>query len=118
MLGPVERDGISAVFHFLFRAIGMLVLALALIAAVLDLTRSIAASALVMTPAGAMWGSFSPGSLDALADAARTYIHPYVWEPVLTSILSLPAFLLLWLIAMVLLWMGQKRQDRYGRFAR
>ena len=50
-------------FKALFRLAGLLVLALALISAVLDIARSIADSALVITPLGKDWLGLSESSL-------------------------------------------------------
>ena len=44
-------------FRFLFRLLASLALAVAVIMAVLDVTRTIAASHLVLTPLGASWVS-------------------------------------------------------------
>ena len=105
-------------FQFLFRAAGMFVLALALITAILDPTRSIAASAVVVKPFGAVWGSVLPASLEASRVAVQTYVHPFVWNPLISTLLALPSWLLLWCVAMILLWIGQRRSNPYGRFAR
>jgi len=104
-------------FHFLFRAIGMIVLALAVVTAVLDLTRSIAVSSFVLTPFAVMWEGLSATSLQNAQLAVETYLHPYIWNPMITTFLQLPSWLILWLLAMLLLWLGQKRQSPYGRFA-
>ena len=104
-------------FHFLFRAIGMVVLAAALVAAVLDLTRSIAASKLFVTPFGTIWQSFAPGSFEATREKIVGFTHPVVWDPLLVTFLSLPGWLVLWLLAMILLYIGQKKESPYRRFA-
>lgn len=104
-------------FQFLFRAVGLIVLALALVAAILDLTRSIAASAIILTPVSASWQSVSARTMAAAEEQARSYLGGYLWDPVLLWVLSVPTWLLLWLVAMVLLWVGQRRGNPYGRFA-
>jgi hypothetical protein len=105
------------VFHFIFRAIGMVILALALVTAVLDLTRSIAASGVVMTSFAAAWESMSPTSFKSASAAIQSWTHPLVWDPMIVFVLGLPSWLVLWLIAMIFLWLGQKRRNPYGRFA-
>jgi len=104
-------------FHFLFRALGMIVLAFAVITAVLDLTRSIAASSLVMTPFWQLWSGVSASSFNNVQAVVEANLHPVVWDPVMTTLLALPGWALLWLIAMIFLWLGQKRENPYGRFA-
>ena len=104
-------------FHFLFRVIGLFALAFALVLAVLDITRSITASAIILTPLGESWASFNPQSLAASKEAVESWVHPILWDPVLLFLLQLPSWLMFWVIAMVLLWLGQKRDNPYGRFA-
>lgn len=104
-------------FQFIFRAVGFVVLALALVVAVLDLTRSIASSSMVITPFSSLWQSFSPASLETSRVAVESYVHPILWDPIITFALELPSWLLLWTIAMICLWIGQKRKNPYGRFA-
>lgn len=103
-------------FHFLFRSLGMIILASALIAAVLDITRSVAASSVVITPAAVSWASLSKASLEGVKATVESYAA-WVWEPVLVTILQLPTWLLLCFLALILLWIGQKREDPFGRFA-
>ncbi len=104
-------------FNFLFKAAGTVVLALALVAAVLDVTRSIAASSVVITPFGSAWASLSPSTLESARASVVEMVHPFVWNPVIVFFLALPAWLLLFTIALIFLWIGQKRENPYGRFA-
>ncbi len=103
-------------FQFLFRIIGVFALALAVVMAVLDITRSITASALVMTPLGASWRAVNPQTLDSLKESAER-VSPILWSPVATSVLALPGWLVFWSLAMILLWLGMRRSNPYGRFA-
>ena len=95
----------------------MIVLAAALVAAVLDLTRSIAASKLFITSFGTIWQSFAPGSFQSMQEKVVAYTHPVLWDPTLLTFLSLPGWLVLWLFAMILLYIGQKKENPYRRFA-
>ncbi len=104
-------------FHFLFRVIGLFVLAFALILAVLDITRSITASAIILTPLYEAWTSVSPQSLQSAQEAVESWVHPILWDPIVLFLLKLPSWLVFWISAMVLLWFGQKRETPYGRFA-
>ena len=104
-------------FHFLFKILGLFILALAVVLAVLDITRSITASDIVLTPLGSSWAAISPQSLLQSRDLVQEWTHPYLWDPVLTFVLQLPSWLVFWLLAMVLLKLGQKRENPYGRFA-
>lgn len=104
-------------FSFLFRAIGYVTLALALVLAVLDITRSITAGAPVLTSIGQSWSSISPATLLQARETVTTMLPPFVWDPVINAVLTLPSWLLFWLVAMFLLWIGQRRDNPYGRFA-
>ncbi len=104
-------------FHFVFRTIGLLVLALALVLAVLDITRSITASSMILTPLGTSWAAINPQSLESSKQAVETLIHPFLWDPVIMFALKLPSWLVFCFLALVLMWLGQKREDPFGRFA-
>lgn len=104
-------------FQLLFRMLGFFVLALALVLAILDITRSITAEAIIMTSLASSWISINPETLASSRDAVVTLVHPLLWDPVLTNILALPSWLILWFLSMILLWLGQRREARYGRFA-
>jgi len=104
-------------FQFIFRIAGLFTLALAVVMAMLDITRSITASAFVLTPLGVSWNSVNPQTLAALKTSANS-VSPFLWNPIATFVLSLPGWLVFWLLAMVLLWLGMRRGNPYGRFAR
>ncbi|MEP1208553.1 MAG: hypothetical protein ABJM29_19305 [Rhizobiaceae bacterium] len=104
-------------FHFLFKIVGLFVLALAVVLAVLDITRSITASDIILTPLASTWATISPQSLVAGRDLVQTWTHPYLWDPVMTFVLQLPSWLVFWLLAMIFLKLGQRRRNPYGRFA-
>ncbi len=104
-------------FGLLFRIIGFCVLALALVLAVLDVTRSITAGTLVLTSLAQWWAVISPETLLSGQQTLSETIHPFLWDPVIVTLLQLPSWLICWVISMLLLWMGQKREARYGRFA-
>ncbi len=104
-------------FHFLFRVIGLFVLALALVLAVLDITRSITASTLILTSLLESWEVISPSSLLTSKEVVETFTFPFVWDPIIVFVLKLPSWLVLWFVAMILLKLGQKRESPYGRFA-
>lgn len=104
-------------FHFLFKIVGLFVLAMAVVLAVLDITRSITASEIILTPLAGSWAAVSPETLLSTQELVQTWTHPYLWDPVLIFMLQLPSWLVFWLLAMVLLKLGQRRENPYGRFA-
>jgi len=105
-------------FSFVFKIVGLTVLALALVLAVLDVTRSITASEIVLTPLAQTWSTISPTSLEGARQFIAGLGLPWLWDPVLLTVMRLPSWLLFWFIAMLLMWSGQRRDNPYGRFAR
>ncbi|MBZ0161317.1 MAG: hypothetical protein K8H74_01245 [Notoacmeibacter sp.] len=78
--------------RFFLRFCSLSFLAIACIMAVLDASRSIAASAPVTTPLGDAWYSVSPQTLDLARSTILEYALPALWDPVTLWILSLPGF--------------------------
>lgn len=91
----------------------MAALALALIAAVLDITRSIADSALVLTPLGIDWLRLSPASLNLTQSAILEYVHPLIWDPVIQTILQAPTWFVLGVLWLFLAWLGRRPKTRW-----
>ena len=95
------------------RMLGMIALAIGVITAVLDVTRSIADSAMVMTSLGKEWYEFSPSGLNNAQALVQRHIHPYLWDPVIIKILLLPSWVVFAVLAALLLWCGQVREKRW-----
>ena len=100
---------IKAVFRFL----GLLILALALITAVLDIARSIADSTVIMTPLGKDWYDLSVNSLNLAQATVQRYLHPLIWDPVVQGILQLPSWIVFTAIALLFLWIGRKKRRNW-----
>ena len=101
--------------RFVFRLLATISLALAVILAVLDATRSVAMSRLVLTPLGETWKTFSPATLDGL----RTTVEgrwPFLWDTVAIWLLSAPGSILFAVLALLLYVVGH-RPERRGGFA-
>jgi hypothetical protein len=103
--------------RFLFRLLAMIALSVAAIMAVLDATRTIAASTLVMTPLGESWAAGLPDLLALAEQNVRHYIHPLAWDPVVLFILKLPGFAVFGTLALLFYAIGRKPERRAGRFA-
>jgi len=100
--------------RFLFRLLSMLALSAAVIMAVLDATRSIAASALIMTPLAASWAAVSPDTLAAARTAVETGLHPFVWDLLIAPIVELPGFVVFAALAFLFFAIG-RRPERARR---
>ena len=103
-------------FSILLRVTGLAVLALALVLAVLDITHSISASNLVVTPLNDLWQNISASSLEWLQTSV-TNLHALLWDPIVLFILQLPGWLVFFVLAMAMMWAGQPADNRFGRFA-
>ena len=104
-------------FRFLFRIMAMVALSVAVIMAVVDATRTIAASELVLTPLITSWLTVSPGTLATLQAFVAEKAHPLLWDPVIVSILAQPGAAIFATLALLLYAIGRKPDRRAGRFA-
>lgn len=103
--------------RFLFRLAAMVALAIAVIMAVLDTTRTVAASHLVLTPLKTSWGAVSPDTLAAAEGFVREKIQPLVWDTVIDWILNQPGFAVFAVLALLLYMIGYRSERKVARFA-
>jgi hypothetical protein len=101
---------------FFARFVGLWLIAGALVALVVDGTKTIAASQLTVTPLGTTWFSISPSSLMAaqafVQQTVEAYIGHWLWDPLIQWILMLPSWLVLGLLGGWLVYAGRKRRLR------
>jgi hypothetical protein len=102
--------------RFLFRFLATVSLAVAVVMAVLDATRTIAAGDWVMTPLGSSWISVSPDTLEKAQAAVRALL-PALWDPVTLAVLKLPGFAVFGVLALLLYVAGRKPARRLDPFA-
>lgn len=102
--------------RFLFRLAAMIALSVSVIMAVLDATRTVAASQLVMTPLHTSWLAVSPDTLGAFEAFIRNKVHPLLWDAVISWVLNLPGFAVFAALAFILYAIGHKPERRAGRF--
>ena len=103
--------------RFLFRMLALFSLAAAVIFAVLDATRSIAASAPVVTPLATSWLGVSPDTFATAQDFTVRQINPLLWDPVIVGILALPGFAVFAVLAFLFFAIGRRPERRAGRLA-
>lgn len=94
--------------RFLFRFVGLWVLAGAFVALVLDGVRSIASSEIVTTPLGVTWLSVSPGSLTRFQVFVEGTLSSPVWEYLVVPVLGAPLFAVLGVAGALLLLIGRR----------
>ncbi len=86
--------------RMLVRAVGLLLLATAFAAAVMDGTRSLANQQVSLTSMGVALGGLFPARMSSLP-ALVAKINPLLWDPILLSILYVPAFIDLAVVGLV-----------------
>jgi hypothetical protein len=94
-------------FRFLSRFLGIWLLAGAFVALVIDGTRSIAASRIVLTTTGEAWSVLHRASLEQF----RAYIvggfPAWAWDPVALNLLLTPLWALLGVLGIVFALLGR-----------
>ena len=97
--------------RFLFRFVGFWFLAAAIVLAVVDGSKSIAASGLVMTPLGEIWFKLWPASLQMTEFGIQNNLGlPWLWDFITQWILTAPGWLVFALLALVFLIIGRRRK--------
>ncbi len=95
----------------LLRIFGVWLLLLAMVAAVIDATKSLAGGgAWVVTPMGEQWQALSPETLQDAKAAIETNVSPFMWDPVMTTILHAPTWVVFGILGVLFYWLGQKRK--------
>jgi hypothetical protein len=103
--------------RFLLRTLGLLFLAAAFIFLVYDGTRSIAANVLLYSKVDEIWSLLHTASLQQLQPSIAKHAPPWLWDPVVTTLLDAPAVVVLGIIGAILILLGRrkKRLIGYGR---
>jgi hypothetical protein len=95
----------------LLRILGVWLLLLAMVAAVIDATKSLAGGgAWVVTPMGEQWQSLNAASLAATKAWIVANAGSFLWDPVMTNILQAPTWVVFGILGVLLYWLGQKRK--------
>ncbi|BCM21614.1 hypothetical protein [Mesorhizobium sp. J8] len=103
--------------RFIFRLAAMVALSIAVIMAVIDTTRSVAASSLVLTPLNASWLAVSPDTRAAFETFVRAKASPLVWDGAVAWVLAQPGFAVFAVLAFLLYAIGYRRRRRGAEFA-
>lgn len=113
----LASDAWVRMIRFLFRLLSMVALATAVIMAVLDATRSIAASALILTPLATSWGAVSPDTLAGARELVATKLHPLVWDLLIAPVISLPGFVVFAALAFLCFAIGRRPERHVGHLS-
>jgi hypothetical protein len=104
--------------RFLARFIGLVALAGAFAAAVIDGARSIAAGVFAPTSSGAALYWVSPKALASLQALVESRFGQWAWDGVLVRMLLAPAFVSLAALSALLFLISRRRPPEIGRSSR
>ncbi len=95
----------------ILRTIGIWLLLVAMIALTVDGTQSLASTeGWVMTPLGEHWFNLHAPSLNTSQAAVERYVHPYLWDPILVTILMTPTWIFFGVLGLLFYWLGRRRR--------
>jgi hypothetical protein len=104
--------------RFLFRFVGLWLLAGAFVALIIDGTRSIAASRLILTPMAEAWYALHAASVQGLQAWMERSLPAWLWDPVAINVLSTPLWVVLAIIGIVFILIGRRRARPIGYSSR
>lgn len=93
-----------------FRFLAGAFLLVAVIAAVYDGTRSLAASGLAMTSLVEHWSRLAPAALAAAQSAVVRATHPLVWDMGVRKLLLVPAWAVFAALGLLCAYAGRRRR--------
>jgi hypothetical protein len=97
----------------LLRFLGYLSLAIGFIAFVVDGARSVANKELTFLPISAALDAVMPHSQAGWQEAVKQRV-PFLWDPVLVTMLAAPFFFAAAIIALIFLLLGKRPKARIG----
>lgn len=100
--------------RFALRFVGFWLLAGAFVALVYDGTRSIAGNQVILTSMTETWSVIDSSGLASFETGVKRSFAPWVWDPVLRTILLAPTTLVLGLLGAALVLLGRKRPPLIG----
>ncbi len=100
--------------RFLFRFLGVLTLAAAFILLVYDGAKSIADSRIYIYKLGQLWTDINAASLQSLQTLTETHLTPWLWNPVMQTVLEQPAWLVLGVFGILFILLGRKAKPLIG----
>ena len=102
---------------FVARSLGLLLIAAGFIGLVIDGTWSIVNNAVSFAPIGKVAGLLFPGGMAGLEGSIAQRGYPWLWDPIVTNFLQMPASLTGFAIGALLMWIGQKPLEPIGYLA-
>ena len=99
--------------RFLFRLVGLVLLAGAFAALLVDGTRSVAAGSLAVLPFGRTLMTISPDGFQKLRMVVEAKL-PVLWDPVLVTMFLMPTWVVFGVVGLVLLATTRARPPTIG----
>lgn len=100
--------------RFLFRFIGLILLAAAFILVIYDGTKSIAANRLYITSLRDLWETINPASLAGLRPLIEPYAGGLLWDPAAVAVLAAPSWSLLAGFGVLFMLLGRRKKPLIG----
>ena len=77
---------------------------------IVDGARTIAAGELDLTAFGQTWYDFDRASLNSLQALVQRYVHPYLWDPIIQTVLQWPTFAVALGLSLIFVVLGRPRR--------
>ncbi len=106
-----------SLLKFLFRLLGLALLAVAIISGISDASTSIAQSQVQLQPLGQLLFNLFPDTFPILQPAIERHVHPALWDPVLLTLMTWPVWAVLAPLGLAFLWLGARRNRQQPQFA-
>lgn len=100
--------------RFVFRFVGLLVLAAGFVALIYDGTKTIAGSQIYFTRLGDTWNAWNSDSLQKLQPLIERYVGHWLWDPVMLNLLSAPTWGVFGVLGILLILIGRKKRRLIG----
>jgi hypothetical protein len=99
--------------RFILRSLGLWILAGGFVFFVYDGTKSIAGDRFFFTKLIDVWNAVNATSLSSLQPAIERHA-PWLWDPVVLSVLTAPAWLVFAILGAILMLLGRKKKPLIG----
>ena len=100
--------------RFLFRFLGLWILAAGFVFFVYDGTKSIAGNAFYTTKLSETWNAVHSTSLQQLQPLIERHVGVWLWDPVVAAVLTAPTWLVFGVVGALLIVLGRKKKPLIG----
>ena len=101
----------------LFRILGYILAVAGVGFLIVDGAGSIAAGELSLTALGKTWYDIDRESIGLAQSAVQRYVDPYLWDPVIQTVLGWPTFAVALVLGLLFVLIGRPRNRRRSRAA-